>query len=278
MMRNHRPVTAEQAMRASSLSVDEAATPRAILAAMERAGVDELPVVTGDGRLAGMVERRAVERRLYDRGDEEASASAIAEAPVAQAAPGEPIEDAVDKMLAAHLGVLPIVSARDRLDGLLLLDDVRDVPGLIEFVVDRRRRGLAADGGVGVVAVACGLASAGLGLVLLALWAAGPAYGLPRWVAWVDGIAALLALVGAGLAPARDMVSAPLWAVAGVGLCFAALNAHAWRDSASSTWLQFLFGIAFLLMAAVVGSPLPRRLRRRWSSRFGPPRFASPSP
>src|SRR3954469_2287474 len=149
-MRNRRPVTAEEAMRASSLSVDEAATPGAILAAMERAGVDELPMVTGDGRLAGMVERRAVERRFYDRGDEETPASAIAAAPVAQAAPGEPIEDAVDKMLAAHLGVLPIVSARGRLDGLLLLDDVRDVPGLIEFVADRRRRDLAADGGVRV--------------------------------------------------------------------------------------------------------------------------------
>src|SRR5262247_1598934 len=92
-MSSHRPVTVADAMRPSAASVNEAATPRGILAAMDRAGLDELPVVAGQGVFRGMVDRRGVERRLYDRGDEASTAAMIAEAPAARATREEPIED-----------------------------------------------------------------------------------------------------------------------------------------------------------------------------------------
>src|SRR5262245_49988524 len=84
------------------------------------------------GRCA--VERRAVERRMYDRREELATAAEIAEPAAASATPGEPIEDAVDKMLAAEIPVLPVVSSDNRLEGLLVLDDLRHVPELVEGV------------------------------------------------------------------------------------------------------------------------------------------------
>src|SRR4051794_30355482 len=103
----HRPATVRDAMRASFVSVDETATPRRILAGMDRVGVDELPVVGQDGVFRAMVERRAVQRHLYDHGEENGTAALMAEEAVARAAPGEPIDDAVARMLAADLTVLP---------------------------------------------------------------------------------------------------------------------------------------------------------------------------
>jgi len=225
---NHRPATVRDAMRAPFVSVEETATPRRILAGMDRAGVDELPVVGDDGGFRAMVERRAVERRLYDRGQEDVTAAEVAEEPVARAAPEEPIEDAADKMLAAELAVLPVVSTSGRIEGLLALDDLRQEPELLEAVVDRRhRRAVTAEAGFAKVMIGCGLAAVMLGLALFTLWVSGPSYGLPTWVAWVDGIAALLAFIGAVLTFLPGLYSVPIWSVAGIGLCFAAANGHA---------------------------------------------------
>src|SRR3954464_3668963 len=193
---SQRPATVRDAMRASFVSVEETATPRRILAGMDTAGVDELPVVGDDGAFRAMVERRAVQRHLYDRGEENATAAAMAEDAIARAKPGEPIDDAIARMLAADLTVLPVVSTEGRLEGLLVLDDVRRVPDLVEAVdEDRRERAVVAEAGVTRVHTMCSLASAGLGMALLALWIEGPAYGLPVWVSWVDALAALLAFV-----------------------------------------------------------------------------------
>jgi len=262
-MKNHRPASAKEAMRPASVGVRETATTRLIRAVMEDAHVDELPVVADDGGFRGMVERRAVERRLYDRGDEDATAAMIAENAVARATPDEPIENAVEKMLAADLGVLPVVSAHGRLEGLLVLDDLRRVPDLVEAVQEgRHERVELSEAGETKVIVACALASAFLGLVAFALWIEGPGYGLPRWVAWADGIAALLGFIGAVTATSREMISIPLWAVAGVGLCFAAAVGHSWAEGAWSTWVQAALGIAFLLMAGFLGFAFPpRRVR-----------------
>lgn len=260
-MQSRRPVRVKDAMRSVSASVvGEDATPRLILAVMDRAGVDELPVGARDGAMRGMVERRAVERRLYDRGQEEATAATIAEEPVARAHPEEAIEDAADKMLAADLAVLPVVSARGEIVGLLALDDLRQVPGLVDTAVDRRhRRAVSAEAGFAKVMIGASVASLLIGVVLFAFWVSGPAYGLPTWIAWVDGIAALLAFVGAVLAWLPGLYSAPIWAVAGIGLLFASANAHAWHDSPWATSVQVAFGVVFMLMVAVVGSALPRR-------------------
>jgi CBS domain-containing protein len=263
-MRKQRPVSARDAMRSSSVALSATSTSCQILAAMDASGADELPVAAHDGDLLGMVGRRAVERRLYDRGDEQATAEMIAEDPAARGTPDEPIENAIDKMLAADLDVLPILSPQDRLEGLLVLDDVREVPGLVDAVSEnRRRREMAAGARAAKMTVGCGLASAAIGLALFALWVAGPFYGLPRWVAWVDGLAAVLAFVGAVSVTAREMFSVPVWTVAGIGLCFAAMNAHAWRDGRWATWLQLALGLTFLAMAAVIGAAVPRRHRRR---------------
>ena len=256
-------------MRASSVSVDEDATLRPILGAMDHAGLDELPVVTDAGVFRGMVERRAVERRIYDRGDVDATAAAIAEEAVARATPEEPIERAVDAMLEADLDVMPVVSAngdRDgQLEGLLVREDLKEVPGLLEVVgEDRRLRALVAEAGPSKVVLACSLASVVLGLVLFAMWIQGPANGLPRWVAWVDGFAAALAFVGAVTAFSREMISIPVWAIAGLGLCFSAATAHAWSDGAGSTWVQAAFGIVLLLMAGIAGIRWPRRRRHAY--------------
>ena len=127
-------------------------------------------------------------------------------------------------------------------------------------MIERRRLGdIVAQAGVTKVMMICSLLSAGLGLFLFALWVEGPFYGLPRWVAWVDGIAAALAFVGALTGFARDMFAVPLWAIAGAGLCFAAAIGHAWRDNASATWLQLAVALVFFAMAAVIGGALQRR-------------------
>lgn len=258
----HRPTRVGSAMRASSVSVDEDATPRSILAAMDHAGVDEVPVVTDAGAFRGMVVRRSVERRLYGAGEEEVTAAAIAEEAPARATSDEPLERAVDAMLAADLEVMPVVSGGGELEGLLVREDLKEVPGLLEVVgEERRQRELAAEAGSSKVILACSLAGVVLGLVLFAMWVQGPANGLPRWVAWVDGIAAALAFIGAVSAFSREMISVPVWAIAGVGLCFSAATAHAWHDGAASTWVQLAFGIVFLLMAGTLGMRWPRRRR-----------------
>ena len=260
MVGGHRPARVGSVMRTSSASVNGNATTRPILAAMDAAGIDELPVVTDGGAFLGMVVRRVVERRLYDRGDADATADALAEPPLARAAPDERIEDAVDAMLSSDLDVMPVVSSGGQLDGLLVLADLKHVPGLVEAVAeDRRQRALDGEAGATKLIVACSLASALLGVVLFAMWVSGPAYGLPRWVAWIDGTVAALALIGAGTAFAHEMISVPVWAISGIGLCFAASIAHAWNRGAWSTWVQFALAVAFLSMATLIGSRWPRR-------------------
>jgi len=259
-MEGRRPARVADAMRSSSVSVNEDAPVRHVLAQMVQAGLDELPVTADDGVLRGMVERRAVERRLYDRHDERATAGAIGEAAVARAAPDEAIEDALDRMLAAEIGVLPVVSSQGRLEGLLVFGDLRRVPSLVESVEEsRRQRALAGGAGVAKVANACGLISAVLGVFLAVLWIQGPTYGLPRWVSWVDAVAAALVLIAAGAVSSREMISIPLWGIAGIGLMFMAGVAHAWNDGAWSTWVQLLPAVACLAMALVLGAALPRR-------------------
>jgi CBS domain-containing protein len=259
-MEDRRPVRVADAMRSSSVSVNEDAPARHVLAQMVRAGLDELPVAADDGLLTAMVERRAVERRLYDRHDESATASAIGEAAVARAAPDEAIEDALDRMLAADLGVLPVVSSQGRLEGLLVFGDLRRVPNLVEGVEEaRRQRALTSGAGVAKTTNALGLVSAVVGVFLAVLWIDGPVYGLPRWVSWVDALAAAMALIAAGAVSSREMISIPLWAMAGIGLMFMAGVAHAWSDGAWSTWVQLLPGVAFLVMALVLATARPRR-------------------
>jgi CBS domain-containing protein len=274
MTMDSRPVLVRDAMRPASLSVDETATPRRVIAEMDSSGVAELPVVARDGALRGMAVRRDVERRLYDRGDELARAATIAEEPVARATPDDPIEVAVDRMLEDELEVLPVLSTASsstsaappagRLEGVLVMDDLRRVPGLVDAVdAGRRRRALAAGAGAGKVVAACGLISAALGLALFAMWLDGPWYGLPRWVSWVDAIVAGLAFVGAVTASAREMISIPVWAICAFGLFFAASMSHAWREGPWATWAQLLFAVAFLLLAVVLGATIPHRRRAR---------------
>jgi len=237
---------------------------------MDTAGVDELPVVGDDGVFRAMVERRAVQRHLYDRGEENATAAAMAEDAIARAQPGEPIDDAVGRMLAADLTVLPVVSAEGRLEGLLVLDDVKRVPDLVEAVGEGRREELAAaEGRATRVLTVCSLASAALGMVLLALWIEGPAYGLPRWVSWVDALAASLAFIAAVAVSSEEMFSVPLWAAAGLGLLFAAGLGHTWHHGPGSTWLQVALALGFFAMVVVVGDApaAPRADRARNRSR-----------
>ena len=259
-MEGRRPARVADAMRSSSVSVNEDTPARHILAQMVRSGLDELPVAADDGTLRGMVERRAVERCLYDRHDELETAAVIGEAAVARAAPEDAIEDALDRMLAADLGVLPVVSSQGRLEGLLVFGDLRRVPNLVEGVEEaRRQRELAAGAGVAKAASACALISAVVGVFLAVLWIQGPTYGLLRWVSWVDALAAAMAFIAAGAASSREMISIPLWAVAGLGLTFMAGTAHAWSDGAWSTWVQLLPAVALLLMAFVLVAARPRR-------------------
>lgn len=261
---SQRPATVRDAMRASFVSVDEWATPRRILVGMDRAGVDELPVVGADGAFRGMVERRAVQRHLYDRGEENATAAAMAEEATARAKPGEPIDDAIARMLAADLTVVPVVSGDGRLDGLLVFDDVKRVPDLVETVGEGRREALAAaEARATRVLTVCSLASAALGMVLLALWIEGPAYGLPGWVSWVDALAASLAFIAAVTVSSEEMFSVPLWAAAGLGLLFAAGLGHSWRDGAGATWVQIGAAVGFFAMVVAVGSAMPRQRRAR---------------
>ena len=221
---------------------------------MEQTGLDELPVAADDGTLSAVVERRAVERCLYGRHDETETAAAMGEAAVARAAPDEAIEDALDRMLTADLGSLPVVSSQGRLEGLLVYDNLRRVPNLVERVEDAsRQRALAAGAGAANRhRVRSGLGGGGC-LPDRALELQGPVYGLPLWVSWVDALAALLAFIAAGAVSSREIISIPLWAAASVGLAFAAGVAHAWTDGAWWTWVQLLPAVAFLLMAIFLG-------------------------
>src|SRR4029079_3909597 len=259
-MKSHRPANVRDAMRSASVAIDENATPRDVLAAMDRAGVDELPIVSDRGEFRAMVERRVVERNLCDRGDERVAAGTIAEEPIASTNPEEPIENAVHRMRAAELPTLPVVSRSGRLEGVLVLDDLRHVPDLVEAVDERRHQREAADqAGAAKVVMACGLVSALLGVALFALWGEGTADGLPRWVTYVGALAALLAFIGAVTASSREMISVPLWAITGVGLIFAASIGSAFHEGVWSTWVQLALAIPFLVMAAVLGFALPRR-------------------
>jgi CBS domain-containing protein len=259
-MESRRPANVRDATRSSS--VFESATPGQILAAMDRDGVDELPVAGADGRFVAMVERRAVERCLYDRRDVEATAAGLGEEAVERARPDEPVEDALARMLAADLRVLPVVSADGRLEGLVALADLERVPSLVEAVGESRRQGARAAGArAAKVNGACGLASAALGVVLFALWVGGYAYALPRWVSWVSALAAALAFIGAGAAFSREMISIPLWAIAGVGLCFAAGVGHSFGGGVWTTWVPLALGLAFLVIAFASGTTLARRAR-----------------
>lgn len=260
-MAGHRPARVGEVMRDSSVSVKEDATPRQVLASMEASGLDELPIVGEGGAYRGMVERRAVERILYDRAEADATAAMVSEAPpLASAAPDDAIEDAVDTMLAADLDVMPVVAPGGQLAGLLVREDLHNVPGLLEVVgEDRKQREVAAEAGPFRVALVCSLAATALGLVLFGFWVQGAPNGLPRWIGWVDASAAALAFIGAVMAFGREYFSVPVWAVAGLGLCFAASIGYAFHDGAWATWVQALFGLAFLGMAAALGSQLPRR-------------------
>jgi CBS domain-containing protein len=263
-MANERPVKVADAMRPAAASVNEDATPREVFATMDSEDVDELPVVASDGLFRAMLARRTVERRVYDGHQEEARAGTIAEDVVARVRPESSIDGAIDRMLADDLAVMPVVASDDRLAGVLVLDDLRRVPDLVEAGLERRRlREVADEAGVSKVMIGCSLLSAFLGLFLFAMWIEGPVYGLPRWVAWVDGLAALLAFIGALTASSREMFAVPLWTIAGVGLCFAAGIAHVWRDGAWATWLQLALALTFFLMAVVIGSTMPRRDRIR---------------
>jgi len=260
---NDRPVKVADAMRPASASVNEDATPPRIFAAMDSEDVDELPVVAPDGVFRAMIARRTVERRVYDAGQEEARAATIGEDVVARTRPDAAIEGAIDMMLADDLSVMPVVGSEDRLAGVLVLDDLRRVPDLVESVIERRRlREVSEEAGVTKVMIGCSLLSAFLGLLLFALWIEGPVYGLPRWVAWVDGLAALLAFIGALSAGSREMFAVPLWTIAGVGLCFAAGVGHVWRDGGWATWVQLALALTFFLMAVVIGYAPPRRHHR----------------
>jgi CBS domain-containing protein len=260
---NQRPVKVADAMRPASASVNDDATPPRIFATMDSEGVDELPVVASDGVFRAMIARRTVERRVYDAGQAEDRAATIGEDVVARTRPDAPIDGAIDKMLDEDLSVMPVVGADDRLAGVLVLDDLRRVPDLVESVIERRRlREVTEEAGVTRVTIACSLLSAFVGLLLFALWIEGPFYGLPRWVAWVDGLAALLAFVGAVSASSREMFAVPLWTIAGVGLCFAAGVGHVWRDGGAATWLQIALALTFFLMAGAIGFAPPRRHHR----------------
>ena len=129
-MNNQRPVKAADAMRSSAFSVDEGVPARNILAAMESARLDELPVVAPDGSFRAMVERRVVERELSDHGAEVATAAELVEDAdaVARTTPNASIDGAIDKMLAGGIDAMPVVSADDRLAGVLVLEDLRQVP------------------------------------------------------------------------------------------------------------------------------------------------------
>jgi CBS domain-containing protein/uncharacterized membrane protein len=265
------PLVVRDAMRASFVSVEEAASPRRILAGMERAGVDELPVVSEDGTFRYMVERRSVERHLFDRGEEDATAAGMAEEAIARAKPDEPIDDAVARMMAADLAVLPVVSADGRHEGLLVLNDVRRVPDLVETVSEgRREHAETVEAGVTRMHTICSIISAGLGMVLVALWIEGPAYGLPGWVSWVDGLAALLAFIAAVAVSSGVMLSIPLWAASGIGLLFAAGVGHSWHDGKWTTWVQMLLALAFFAMIYAIGRTAPRRRRTRTTRRNEP--------
>src|SRR5512138_2724255 len=78
-MSDQRPVKVADAMRSAAFSVNEDVPARNILAAMESAHVDELPVVTPDGQFQAMVERPVVQRELYDHGAEDATAGGLVE-------------------------------------------------------------------------------------------------------------------------------------------------------------------------------------------------------
>jgi len=49
------------------------------------------------------------------------------------------------------------------------------------------------------------------------------------------------------------------WGIAGVALLFSSATAYAWHDGPGSTWVQFAFGVVFLLMAGALGVRWPRR-------------------
>jgi CBS domain-containing protein len=256
-----RPTTVREAMRASFVPAEEDASLPDLIVAMDRNDVDELPVVAGTGTLRGMVERRAVERRLLTAAEAPVTAAALVEPPIARATPGESIEDAVDDMLANDASVLPVVSPDGRLEGLLVLEDVKQTPRLVQTVSENRRLKAAVAATAEVrLATVTSIASAFLGVALFGLWVQGPPNGLDPRLAWTDAVVATLAFVGAATASSRDLISVPVWAAGGIGLFFVGLLAHGFHGGGLAISIQFVLGAALLLLAVVAGSRTGRRI------------------
>ena len=245
-------------MRASFVSVEETATPRRILAGMDRAGVDELPVVGDDGVFAhgraargpaSSVRPRRRERdgRRDGRGGDRARAA------------GRPIDDAIARMLAADLPFF--WSCRPR--GGSRVCSCSTTSNGCRICRDRRRRSARARGrrrgGRPQVLTLCSLARRRWG------WSCSRSdrrarLGLPVWVSWVDALAALLAFIAAVAVSSEEMFSVPLWAAAGLGLLFAAGVGTA-GTTGPATWVQLVLALGFFAMAVVVGSAMPRQRR-----------------
>jgi hypothetical protein len=92
--------------------------------------------------------------------------------------------------------------------------------------------------------------SIALGVGLVILWLTGRAYGAPAWLAWLDGIAALVAFGLAAVFTAAVRFGAAIAGFLALGLIVLWVVALATHHGMWLGWWDFAFACAFLLLAA----------------------------
>jgi hypothetical protein len=148
-MKSHRPANVRDAMRVR-VRGGRTKTRRRVtfLAAMDRAGVDELPIVSDRGEFRAMVERRVGrEENLYDRGDERGRAGRSRRSRSPARTPRSRSRTPSPDARAAERRRFRSFRAAAAWKACWLLDDVRHVPDLVEAVDERSQREAADEAG-----------------------------------------------------------------------------------------------------------------------------------
>ncbi len=121
--RHARPaVTVEQIMSRGGQTLDAATTVAEAARRMQRTGFEGYPVVK-DGRVAGLLTRRAVDRALNHKMGGR-PVTAIMEAGAVSVSPGDPL-DKLERLMIAHgWGQVPVVDASGQIVGIVTRTDV----------------------------------------------------------------------------------------------------------------------------------------------------------
>ena len=98
----------------------------------------------------------------------------------------------------------------------------------------------------------------GVALIFLGFWEM--VYHAPLWLAWLNGVAGLVAFAGAGAFAATPKMSGAIWGALALGLFVLWLVGLGARGAGPTPWWSFGFALAFLALALSTVIAPPRRV------------------